>query len=194
MLSNITFAVLDTETTGFNADKWDRLLEIWIVKIRNWKVVRSDSFETMINPQRLIPLSASRVNHITDDMVKDAPLMEDKIEEFVKFFEDVDYTLIHNAKFDIWFIEWNLKKFWYWDFKMPKIVCTMELSKALYPHYNAHNLDAISKRFWLAITDWELRHRALWDVILTWEVFLKFFEENPMLIFPEMDEIAKKYE
>lgn len=193
MLSNITFAVLDIETTGFNVDKWDRLLEIWIVKIRNWKVVRTDSFETMINPQRSIPLSASRVNHITDDMVKDAPLMEDKIEEFVKFFEDVDYTLIHNAKFDIWFIERNLKKFWYWDFKMPKIVCTMELSKALYPHYNAHNLDAISKRFWLSITDWELRHRALWDVILTGQVFLKFFEENPMLIFPEMDEIAKKY-
>jgi len=193
MLSNITFAVLDTETTGFNADKWDRLLEIWIVKIKNWKVCREESLETMINPERPIPLSASRVNHITDDMVKDAPLMKDKIDDFVKFFENVDYTLIHNAKFDIWFIERNLKKYWYWDFKMPKIVCTMELSKALYPHYNAHNLDAISKRFWLAITDWELRHRALWDVILTWEVFLKFFEENPMLILTEMEEISKKY-
>lgn len=196
MLSNITFAILDTETTGFNADKWDKLLEIAVVKIRNWKVVREDCFETMINPQRDIPLSASRVNGITEDMVKDAPLIEDKIEEFVDFFHDVDYTLIHNAKFDLSFINHSLKqspKKEIQDFKMPWVVCTVELSKALYPHYSAHNLDAISKRFWLAITDWELRHRALWDVILTWEVFLKFFEENPMVIFPEMDTISENY-
>ena len=193
MISNLTFAVLDTETTGFNPDKWDRLLEIWIVKIKNWKVSREDAFETMINPERNIPLSVSRVNHITDEMVKDAPTIDKIIHDFVKFFDGVDYTLIHNAKFDIWFIDRNLKKFWYEDFKMPKIICTMELSKALYPHYNAHNLDAIAKRFWLSITDWELRHRALWDVILTGEVFLKFVEENPMLIFSMMDEISSKF-
>ena len=193
MLSNIAFAVLDTETTGFDADKWDKLLEIWIVKIKNWKVCREDCFETMINPERPIPLSATRVNWITDEMVKDAPKIEDVIDDFVKFFDWVDYTLIHNAKFDVWFLDFNLKKYWYWSFKMPKIVCTMDLSKKLYPHYNAHNLDAISKRFWLSITDWELRHRALWDVILTWEVFLKFFEENPMLLFSAIEEVAEKY-
>jgi DNA polymerase III epsilon subunit-like protein len=73
-------------------------------------VIRADNFETMINPQREIPLSASRVNGITEEMVKDAPLIEDKIDEFMEFFHDVDYTLIHNAKFDLSFINYNLKK------------------------------------------------------------------------------------
>lgn len=192
MLSPYTFAVLDTETTGFHSSKWDKLLEIAVVKIRNWKVIRKDNFSTLVDPEREIPLSATRVNKITNEMVKWKPKVENIIDEFIDFFNDVDYTLIHNAKFDLSFINYELNKLWK-NFKLPNPVCTVELSKRLYPHYSAHNLDAIARRCKLFIEDWELRHRALWDVILTWEVFLRFFEENPMLLLHEVEEISNNY-
>lgn len=192
MLSPYVFAVLDTETTWFHSSKWDKLLEIAVVKIRDWKVIKKDFFSTLIDPQREIPISATRVNKITNEMVAWKPKVEDVIDEFIDFFSDVNYTLIHNAKFDLWFINYELNKLWK-NFKLPSPVCTVELSKKLYPHYNAHNLDAISRRCKLSIEDWELRHRALWDVILTWEVFLRFFEENPMLLLHEVEEISLKY-
>lgn len=192
MLSPYTFAVLDTETTGFDAWKWDKLLEIAVVKIRNWQVKREENFSTLIDPEREIPVSATRVNKITKEMVDWKPKIEDVIDDFISFFSDVDYTLIHNADFDLWFINHELKRLWR-DINLPSPVCTVELSKRLYPHYNSHNLDAISRRCGLSIEDGQLRHRALWDVILTWEVFLKFFEENPMLILHEIEDISNKF-
>jgi len=192
MLSPYTFAVLDTETTWFHAWKWDKLLEIAVVKIRNWKVIREDNFSTLIDPERNIPLSATRVNKITTEMVSGQPKINEVVDEFMDFFSDVDYTLIHNAKFDLSFINKAIEDCWK-SFSMPSPVCTVELSKKLYPHYNAHNLDAISRRCKISIEDWQLRHRALWVVILTWEVFLRFCEENPMLILHEIEELANKY-
>ncbi len=60
-----------------------------------------ENFSMMFNPQRNIPLSATRVNKITDDMVANKPLIDDKIDDFIEFCKDVDFTLIHNAKFDL---------------------------------------------------------------------------------------------
>ena len=188
-MKNYTFLVLDTETTWFHPDRWDKILEIWAIKIRNLKIVMEENFSMMFNPQRNIPLSATRVNKITDDMVANKPLIDDKIDDFIEFCKDVDFTLIHNAKFDLWFLNHEFKRLWR-NFQLPRVVCTVELSKHLYPHYQAHNLDAIKKRFNLSI-DPAQRHRALWDVILTADVFMKFYQENPMIFLSELENLAK---
>ena len=188
-MKDITFLVLDTETTWFSPERWDRLLEIAWVKIRNMSISKEENFSTLLNPRRFIPISATRVNKITDEMVIWKPYIEDKIDDFIDFCQDVDYTLIHNAKFDLWFLNYEFKRLWK-SFRLPKVVCTVELSKSLYPQYQAHNLDAIKKRFGLDMVDWELRHRALWDVLLTSEVFLKFYEDNPMIFLSELERLA----
>ena len=186
-----TFAILDTETTGFSPQRWDKLIEIAVVKMKNMKIDSSTSFSTLLDPQRSIPLSATRVNKITNDMVVGQPLIEDKIDEFIDFFHDVDFTLIHNAKFDLWFLYHDLKRLGK-DFKLPWVVCTVELSRHLYPDYNTHNLDALWRRFWVEVKPWEWRHRALWDVIMTWEVFLKLYEQNPMIFLSELEQLSKR--
>lgn len=187
-----TFAVLDTETTGFSAERWDKLIEIAAIKIRNLKLKHTETFETLLDPKRTIPPSASRVNWITYDMLVWKPLIEDKIDELIEFLSDVDYTVIHNASFDLGFLNYELNRLWK-NFVIPYPICSVELSKNLYPDFKSHNLDAIARRFNLNIHSWENRHRALWDVILTWEAFLKFYEENPMMFILEVDAISKKY-
>lgn len=143
----------------------------------------------MFNPWRPIPVSATRVNKITDDMVVWKPTIEEKIDEFIEFCRDVDYTLIHNAKFDLWFLNYEFRRLGK-DFRLPRVVCTVELSKSLYPQYQAHNLDAIKKRFSLDLRAGEARHRALWDVFLSSEAFIKFYEENPMILLSEIERLV----
>lgn len=188
-MHNKVFAVLDTETTWFSPQRWDKMVEIAALKIKGLKIDSSDSFVTLLDPQRNIPPSATRVNKITDSMVVGQPLIEDKVNDFIEFFKWVDYTLIHNASFDLNFINFEFKRIWI-DFKLPNPICTISLSKILYPNYQLHNLDALSKRFWITMKEWESRHRALWDVIVTWEVFLKFYEENPMIFMSELENLV----
>ncbi len=184
-----TFAILDTETTGFSPNRWDRMIEIAIVKIREWKIEESTAFSTLLNPWRKIPASATRVHRITDDMVVDAPLFWDKNEEMIKFLSDVDYLFIHNAKFDLWFLD-NEAKLSNTELILPKIVCSVELSKQFYPTKSYHNLNSIAKSFWLSIKSGELRHRALGDVILTAEAIIKFYEENALTFYWTLEQIA----
>jgi len=190
-MHNLTYAVLDTETTGFYYDRGDRLVEIAAVKIRDGKIVPSDNFQSMINPERSIPLSASRVNHITDEMVTAAPKFAEIIDQFEEFLADVDYVFIHNAKFDLSFLKAEYARCQR-ALKLPKVVCSVELSKAFYPELRTHNLNAIAKRFDLEIKEGELRHRALGDVILTGEVILKFYEENPLIFLGSLESLENR--
>ncbi len=178
-----TFAILDTETTGLNYKKGnyqDRIVELAVIKIRNGEVQKEEYFSVLINPERKIPPAASRINKITDDMVADAPLFKDIAEEFLDFLKDVDYLFIHNAKFDLGFLEAETEKCKR-KLILPKTVCSVDLSRELYPELKAHNLNAIAKRFNLSIKENECRHRALGDVILTGEILLKFYEDNPLI-------------
>ena len=82
-LSTIEFIVYDVETTGLSPLKGDRIIELAAVKLKNKKII--DTFETFINPQRLIPEEASRINNITNDMVVDAPTSMEILPEMIDF-------------------------------------------------------------------------------------------------------------
>lgn len=186
-----TFAVLDTETTGFSPDRGDRLVELAVVKIREGEVQQSEYFSSFINPLRSIPPAATRVHKIVDSMVANAPKFEEVFDEFIEFLEDVEYLFIHNAQFDLRFLEAEAQKIGK-SLKLPKVICSVELSKNLYPDHRFHNLDAIAKRFGLEIKNGELRHRALGDVIMTGEALLKFYEENPLTFLGTLESLAQK--
>jgi len=99
------FIAFDVETTGLNAIS-DRIVEIGAVLFE--KGIPTSSFGTLVNPGREIPPTASKVNHITNAMLKTAPGEEDVYQDFIKFLEDAAYGKVimcaHNAKFDFDFI------------------------------------------------------------------------------------------
>lgn len=188
-MHQFTYIVLDTETTGLSPKYGDRIVELAAVKIRDGEVQASENFSTLINPKRSIPAAATRVNKIRDDMVQDAPEFESIVDKFHSFCEGVDYVFIHNAKFDIGFLEHEMQKL-NRSLKLPKVVCSVELSRRLYPEMRGHNLNALSKRFGIDIKSGEARHRALGDVILTGEVILKLYEDNPLIFQGTLEQLA----
>ena len=185
------FSVLDTETTGFYHKNNDRIVEISAVKIKEGQICEKEVFNTLVNPQRNIPPAATRIHKIVDDMVLDSPKFEDISNNLINFLSDVDYLIIHNAKFDLGFLESEMKRIGQ-SLQLPKVVCSVDLSRKLYPQYKYHNLNAIAKNMGLSIQKDQKRHRALGDVILTAEALLKFYEENSLIFLGTLEQIANK--
>ncbi|MBN2145702.1 MAG: 3'-5' exonuclease [Candidatus Aureabacteria bacterium] len=152
----IEFCVLDFETTGLYPYNGDRIVEAGIVRIQADKFL--GNYETLINP--CIPLSeeVTRINHITNDMVKNAPLMESKIDEIMAFITN-SVIAGHNLSFDISFLNYQLQKM-----NRPKVnlwlVDTLKVSKELLPNLERYTLQQITSA--LKIRQRE-SHRALPD-------------------------------
>jgi len=184
-----TYAILDTETTGFYFDKGDRIVEIAALKIRDGEIKEDEKFTTLINPGRSIPLSATRIHNIVDEMVSGAPCFADILDDLMHFLSDVDFLVMHNAKFDLGFLEAEARHA-NRELRLPRVVCSVELSKNLYPQFRYHNLNAIAKNFGLSVKEGEGRHRALGDVFLTGEALLKFYEENALTFIGTVEQLA----
>jgi DNA polymerase III subunit epsilon len=101
------FVAFDIETTGF-LPRVDQIVEIAAVRFANGKPV--DKFCSLVNPKMMIPVGAAAVHGITDDMVKDAPLIETVLEKFAEFCAG-DALVAHNAPFDTEFIKADVEKF-----------------------------------------------------------------------------------
>src|SRR5689334_18316458 len=100
-ISDLTFVFLDTETTGLSPEFGDRICEIALLKTKNGEIL--DSYQSLVNPGRLISPGASAVNGITDEMVQGKPYFKDIIEDFLKVVTD-SVLVIHNAPFDLSFL------------------------------------------------------------------------------------------
>lgn len=100
LLSNVTFVVFDTETTGFSP-KNDRLVELGAVKFRNGKILEERTW--LINPKRSIPFYVQKVHGITPEMVKDSPTFKQVYPEFEDFIKGC-VLMAHNAPFDLGFM------------------------------------------------------------------------------------------
>ena len=91
--SGASFIAFDTETTGLKPDT-DRIIEIGAVKFDKNGII--DKFETLVNPQKSIPAECTAINHITNEMIKDAPLSKDALKDFVEFIKD-GIIIAHSA-------------------------------------------------------------------------------------------------
>lgn len=159
---------VDLETTGATATR-DRITEIGIVHVSERGVER---FNQLIHPQARIPDFIARLTGITDEMVADAPAFEaiagDLIDRLTgKLF------IAHNARFDYGFLKNEFKRCGI-DFRA-RVLCTVKLSRALFPNAPRHNLDALIERHGLIPSG---RHRALADADLIfqfWEKLLPLF-------------------
>jgi DNA polymerase III subunit epsilon len=145
---------VDLETTGGNA-AWHRIIEVGVVEVDRDGSVRE--WSTLVNPGARIPSSIAEFTGITDEMVADAPTFADVHREVLARLHGRLFVA-HNARFDYGFLR---SEFLRLDVRWTaKVLCTVKLSRRLFPEHPRHNLDAVIARHAL---DCEARHRALGD-------------------------------
>lgn len=162
------YVVFDFETTGLSPWGGDEIIEVGAMKIFGDEIDEESFFHSLVNPKRLIPPEATRVNGITNEMVATAPTIEEVFPKFLDFLGG-SWLVAQNAKFDMSFVMKYLVQF-----KVNRkleVYDTMLFSRRAYPNENQHNLDAISKRLGLTIIESE-RHRSIGDVKLTAKAFV----------------------
>jgi DNA polymerase-3 subunit epsilon len=148
------FVCVDLETTGGNA-AWNRIIEIGVVEVDRDGSVRE--WSTLVNPGARIPPTIEQFTGITNEMVADAPRFEDVHREVLARLNGRLFVA-HNARFDYGFLR---SEFLRLDVRWTaKVLCTVKLSRRLFPEHPRHNLDAVIARHGL---DCEARHRALGD-------------------------------
>jgi len=154
------FIFLDLETTGATADK-DRITEIGFIEVKNGQYV--DEWNVLVNPQRSIPDNIQAITGISNEMVANAPTFEEISSELWKRL-DGKTLVAHNVRFDYSFLknEFKVCGLTY----QPKLLCTVKLSRLLYPNERRHGLDSIIKRLGLTC---DTRHRALSDARAIWD-------------------------
>lgn len=166
-LADVPFVVFDTETTGLSPDE-DGVIEIAGVRLRGNVVQEDDLFQALVNPVRPIPFDAQRVHGITDDVVADAPLFEQVLPQFFGFVNDA-VLVAHNATFDLKFVNRALEDMGWGAWTEP-VVCTLRLSRLVFPGERRHDLDTLAQRLALEPVQ---RHRAAGDALQTAHAFVQ---------------------
>jgi DNA polymerase III subunit epsilon len=159
---NLTF--VDIETTGGSVT-FDRIIEIGILQVRNNKLEKT--FETFLNPDRSIPSEIQTLTGISPADLEKAPSFFDIKDELMGYFEDTVFVA-HNARFDYGFLKQEFLR--YGQRFSQKQLCTVKLSRLLYPEHRHHNLDSIIERFQFEIKN---RHRAFSDAKILWDFYQK---------------------
>lgn len=164
------FVILDLETTGMSPGI-DRVTEVAILRVRDGAI--AEEWSTLVNPGRPIPSAIRSLTGISDDMVADAPrfaVVASAIGERI----NGSILVAHNARFDYGFLKAEFAQA-----GIPfsaRALCTVRLSRALYPQHRGHGLDAIIARHGLAA---EGRHRAAGDARMVWDFIRAMYRELP---------------
>jgi DNA polymerase-3 subunit epsilon len=167
LLSELSFTVFDTETTGLNPSDGDQIIQIGATRIVNGKLLRQESFEQLVNPGRVIPAAGITIHGITQDMVTGKPPITEVLPAFYAFAQDT-VLVAHNAAFDMKFLQ-LLEPDTGLVFNHP-VLDTLLLSAVVHPNQESHSLEAIAERFNVTVLG---RHTALGDALVTAEVWLR---------------------
>lgn len=161
--------VLDTETTGFEPEAGDRIVEIGAVELLN-HMPTGRTYHQYINPERSMPKDAFEVHGLGDDFLRDKPLFAKVGQEFLDFVQD-STLVIHNASFDMKFL--NAELGWAELKKLPnsQALDTLLIARKKFPGSPA-SLDALCRRFGVDNTARE-KHGALLDSEILAEVYLE---------------------
>lgn len=166
-LGDLVYTVFDTETTGLEPSKGDEIIQIGAVRIVNNRLLRNETFNQLVDPERPLRPETIPIHGITDDMVRGQPTIDVVLPGFHEFCEDT-VLIAHNAAFDMRFLQLKEERTGV-RFGQP-VLDTLLLSAVVHPHQESHKLDAIAARLGISI---ENRHNALDDALATAEIFLK---------------------
>lgn len=161
--------VFDTETTGFEPGDGHRIVEIGLVELLDhFPTGRSKQF--YLNPERDVPIESQRVHGLSAEFLSDKPLFAHIVEEFLEFVGDA-VLVIHNASFDMKFINAELTRAGRTPLSMARTLDTIEIAKRKFPGAR-YSLDELCKRFSIDLSARE-KHGALLDAELTAQVYLE---------------------
>ena len=163
--------ILDTETTGISTAEDHRIIEIGCVEMVNRRLT-GQNFHQYINPHREIDAGAMEVHGITNEFLADKPSFEDIAEDFLQFIEGAE-LIIHNAPFDVGFIDHELKKLSGENRRVNSlctVLDTLKMARDKHPGQK-NNLDALCKRYDVDNSNREL-HGALLDAEILADVYL----------------------
>jgi DNA polymerase-3 subunit epsilon len=166
-LSELSYTVFDTETTGLEPSAGDEIISIGAVRIVNGRLLKHEVFEQLVNPRRSITRESVRVHGIDAPALLAEPPIEHVLPGFHRFCEDT-VLVAHNAAFDMRFLE--LKEAATGIRFTQPVLDTLLLSAVVHPSLEDHNLDTVAERLGVRVIG---RHTALGDALVTGEVFLR---------------------
>jgi len=161
--------VLDTETTGFDPTEGDRIVEIGAVELMN-HLPTGRTYHQYINPERTMPAGAFEVHGLGDEFLRDKPVFATIGQAFLDFIADAK-LVIHNASFDMKFLNYELKKASFPEIPWPQAIDTLAIARQKFPGA-ANSLDALCRRFGVDNSARE-KHGALLDSEILAEVYLE---------------------
>ena len=185
----MTEIFLDTETTGLSTKDGDRIVEIACIETKDL-IPTKRVFHKLINPQKKVSEEAFKVHGFSDDFLKEKEKFEDIADEFLEFIEGKK-IIIHNAPFDVGFLNFELKRIKKQPLKIIDVEDTLNLARSKFPS-SSNSLDNLCKRFNIDLSR-RLKHNALLDCELLREVYINLVgQKEPVLSFIDKDNLIEK--
>ena len=163
------YAVVDLETTG-GIPKRDKITEIAIIIFDGSQVI--EEFKSLVNPERSIPPTITRVTGITNEMVSEAPKFYEIAKEVIQIMEDTIFVA-HNVRFDYQFLREEFRSLGYTFTK--RNLCTVRLARKAFPKIKSYSLGSLIRYFKIEV---EHRHRAYDDAYATTILLNKIFKQQ----------------
>ena len=182
--------ILDTETTGIDPASGHRIVEIGCIELVSG-VRTGKFFHTYLNPQREVPYEAEAVHGLSTAFLKDKPLFAEKVDEFLEFLGSAR-LVIHNAAFDMKFVNAELGALGFSALAMERVVDTLLMARKKFPGSPA-SLDALCKRFNVDLSA-RTKHGALLDAELLAEVYAELLggKQVTLALDPYRDNVAMR--
>jgi DNA polymerase-3 subunit epsilon len=179
--------VLDTETTGLDPNDGHRIVEIGCVELVD-HFPTGKTFQRYLNPERDVPLDVQKVHGITTEFLQDKPRFAEIVEDFVEFIGDAP-LVIHNASFDLKFLNSELHRTKRAPISLARAIDTIDIAKSKLPGAR-YSLDELCRRFNIDLTSRNY-HGALLDSQLTAQVYQELLggRQKKLLLSPQ-DEAA----
>jgi DNA polymerase-3 subunit epsilon len=173
---------LDTETTGLSVNNNDRIVEIACIETDNL-IPTKRLFHKVLNPERDVPEVAFKIHGFSSEFLKDKETFDEVADEFLEFIKDKK-IIIHNASFDLGFLNYQLKLIRKKEIKKDNVIDSLEVARGKFPG-TSNSLDALCRRFNIDLSR-RTKHNALLDCELLREVYINLLDaKEPKFIFSQ---------
>ena len=166
--------ILDTETTGLSTTEKHRIVEIGCIELNN-QISTNKIFHNYVNPQRSVSEAAYKIHGYSDKFLSDKKTFSDISENFLNFIKNKK-IIMHNAPFDLSFLNYELRLINKKPINKENVIDTLEIARAKYPG-SQNSLDALCKRFNIDNSKRE-KHNALIDCHLLKEVYVNLVDQK----------------
>ena len=176
---------LDTETTGLSAKDGDRIVEIACIETKDL-IPTNRVFHKIINPQKKVSSEAFKVHGFSDDFLKNKEKFDEVVEDFLEFIKNKK-LIIHNAPFDIGFLNCELRRVNKKILNLKNVEDSLSLARSKFPA-SSNSLDNLCKRFNIDLSR-RTKHNALLDCELLREVYINLVDQKePSLSFQQKED------